>query len=92
MGGICPKCKSKINHLRNMVSGTSCYKMYVYEGEKYPDYDREDFYEDNNVNEWWCPECDSVLFTSEEEAIKFLKDTDDLQELVAEKIKKDKGG
>ena len=84
---ICPKCKSNIDGLKNIVSGSQRYDMFL-DGSGRVHYEKVDFVGDDSVNEWWCPECSEVLFTSEEEAEKFLKDKDELKELVAEKIKK----
>ena len=86
---ICPKCHKEINGLRNIVSGNFRYDMWV-DGSDKIRYDEVDFMSDDNVNEWWCPECGEVLFISENEAEKFLKEKDELAELIIKKIKKNK--
>ena len=68
---ICPKCKEEIETLQNVVSGSYRYDLYIDDGSE--NYEGKDFVEDNNVNEFWCPECKEVLFTDEDKAIKFLK-------------------
>lgn len=84
---ICPKCKSNIDVLSNIVSGSQRYDMFL-ESSGRVHYEEVDFVGDNNVNEWWCPECKECLFTSEDKAEEFLKDKDELKEIVAEKIEK----
>ena len=84
---ICPKCKEKIDVLSNIVSGTQRYDMFL-ESSGRVHYEGVDFTSDDSFSEWWCPECKESLFTSEDEAEKFLKDEDELLKLVAKKLKK----
>jgi len=86
----CPKCNSEIDGLRNIVSGSQEYDMCV-TGSGEIHYEGNDFVDDSNVNEYWCPECDECLFTSEEEAVKFLKNEDELKSLIQDKLEKKNG-
>lgn len=82
---ICPKCKEEIESLKNYVSGE---ELYIFDGNNYEQ--DGDFQPDNKVNDFECPECNDVLFTDEEKATNFLQNTDELTELVKEKINKNK--
>lgn len=89
---ICPNCKSKIDYLNYSIcryenGGFSIDKNGV---EEYIE-DSNSFMNEPSLN-FNCPECDELLEFDEDEAIKFLKDKDELQELVAKKIKKDEKG
>jgi phage FluMu protein Com len=65
----CPKCGKVINYLINVVSG---WKNYIFDGRNY---EEGEFEPDGVLNFWVCPECkEELLFDSEEEAIKFLKE------------------
>jgi len=65
----CPKCKTEIDYLKNYQSGE---KAFYFDGDEY---DELGFYPDDRVNDYECPECNEVLFTSEEDAREFLKPT-----------------
>lgn len=67
----CPRCGENIDYLDNTESGHKIYKVYL--SGNHIDYDDEGFEEDNNVNDFSCPECDEILFTSTDETLKFLK-------------------
>ena len=82
----CPKCKKEIECLDNYQSGENHYRVWL-NGED-TDYDLKEFQEDNQVNDYECPECGEVLFTDEDKAVKFLKNKDELTELVKEKMEK----
>ena len=84
----CPKCHKEVWKLLNYVSGEKKFDLILLEdGDTH--YEEVDFYEDSQTNDYECPECLEVLFGSEDEAIKFLKGQDELQQIVAEKIKED---
>lgn len=71
----CPKCKKEIEALTNIQSGWNRYILHLVKSGKncFPDYDFKEFETDNNVNEYYCPRCDELLFTNEDKAINFLK-------------------
>ena len=87
---ICPKCKEIIEYL----SYSSC----NYRGGTISIDEKgfEEYEEDGNLDlinqdiTFNCPECNEELFTDDDEAISFLKEVDELQELVVEKINKTK--
>lgn len=70
----CTKCNREINSLDSTRTGTLYYNVSL---DKQGDlqYIQVDFgYNDAvDINEYLCPECNEVLFTSELEAIAFLK-------------------
>ena len=87
----CPKCNKEIDELRNIASGSMAYDYYIMpDGELHIEQESNGFVDDGNVNEWWCPECEEVLFTSEEEAVKFLKNEDELGVLMRETNEREK--
>ena len=63
---ICPKCNKEITSLRNIVTGSMEYYLSL-------NAQGDIQYETGETDEYRCPECDEVLFTSETEAIAFLK-------------------
>lgn len=70
----CPKCKEEICTLA--FSGSAIvFQTFSLDGE-YPEYETEST-EFNGEEEYFCPICDALLFTKEEEAIKFLKNEDE---------------
>jgi len=79
---ICPKCKEEIEHLNNYVSGEA---KYIFDGESYNQ--DGDFQNNEKVNDYECPECQEVLFTDEEKAKEFLKNKDELTNIMEEKMK-----
>ena len=82
---ICPNCKEEINGLVSFESGEN--KKNVYIDNNKLEWNEEYFYDDGKVNDYECPECNEVLFTNEEEAISFLKNEDELQKMIKEKLK-----
>ena len=66
----CPKCGKEIDYLREFMSEE--FKLTVDENG-YVHYDLVDASVLNRGDEYKCPECGEVLFTDEEEAVKFLK-------------------
>ena len=73
----CPKCKNKITHLNNIQTGSAGWEMRITkEGTHiYPEYVEMDefFLDDGNENHFECPECNKILFYTEDMAIKFLQ-------------------
>ncbi len=82
---VCPKCKQKVESLNNYSSGERKTRVSIFDGEE--EYEEEEFQANGKVNDYECPECSEVLFKDEEEAIAFLKNKDELQEIMAEKLK-----
>ncbi len=78
---VCPKCKQKIESLNNYESGEM--KSYLNEDGGW---EEDCFQGDGKTNDFECPECSEVLFKDEEKAIAFLKNKDELQEIMAEKL------
>ena len=72
----CPICKQLIKTLVNRQS--AIVKYYVWPSEtscKYnygPPKDLE-FLEEPGINDWQCPKCDAILFSTAEEAVKFFE-------------------
>lgn len=68
----CTKCNREITSLENRVTGLLVFHVNL---DKQGDiqYASEDFEPDSNIAEYLCPECNEVLFTSDSEAITFLK-------------------
>lgn len=79
---ICPKCKEEIDFLHSYNENKS--RMDIgKDGKVY----YEPLYEINISVSFECPECNEELFKWEGEAIKFLENKDEFQEMVKEKIK-----
>ncbi len=84
---ICPNCKKIINHLQEMRTGYERCDMSVdKEGILY--WKNEEFSGDDNLLEFYCPECSKELSFTEKEAEEFLKNKDEVAEMVLEKIEK----
>ncbi len=83
---ICPKCFGKIDSLHNYASGERKTRVSIFDGEE--EYEEEEFQADGKVDDYECPNCSEVLFKDEEKAIAFLKNKDELQEIMAEKLNK----
>jgi len=83
---ICPKCKKIINHLREVRSGVEGCDMFWNEKGNYLDYENEEFSGDGSVLLYYCPECSEELDFNDEEAEEFLKNKDEVAEMVAKKI------
>ena len=86
----CPVCNSEIDDLKNYQSGENHYRFSLlkFNNKEVVDYELNEFQADNKINDFECPKCQAVLFTDEKEAIKFLKDEDELAEIIKEKIEK----
>ncbi len=87
MAGICPKCYNKINHLREICSGWQETNVFFSEKRSCIFGKDGEFKGDDNVLEYNCPDCEETLFTNPVEAENFLKEKDELKEIVVEKIK-----
>jgi len=68
----CPSCKEIIGELLNIQSGEKVWLFWVSNNGK-TNYEEETFNPDCVTNDWICPECNHVIATSEDEAVKFLK-------------------
>jgi hypothetical protein len=66
---LCPTCKKEIDYLVNVQSG---YMRYDMDKKGNYDYKNEEFSPDDSTNDWECPECEDILATNEEDALKFL--------------------
>lgn len=84
---ICPKCHKIITELDQVRTGIEKARFFIDKDGCY-DYDDEEFDSDGDFLEFRCWECNEVLFKDYEEAEEFLKDKDELQEIVAEKLNK----
>jgi len=68
----CPKCNSNIDYL--VYYGKALEKASLFLSDsKTAEYDNWDTIGIGTTPEYECPECNEVLFTDEEEAVKFLK-------------------
>lgn len=88
MSAICPKCKEKIECLNYSRSGCDNGELSIDKDgfEEYNEDSNSDLIEPELI--FSCPECNEELDFSEDEAIKFLKEKDEFQELIKEKINK----
>lgn len=69
---ICPQCNVEIDSLRNIQTGTTEYRLSLdVQGDI--QYETREFEPDADVNEYWYPECEAILFTNELKAIDFLE-------------------
>lgn len=82
---ICPKCKKVINHLHLSCSGIQESTFFINE-DGVVVYEQDDFDSDGYDYDFKCSECWEVLFNDGIEAEDFLRDKDELKEIVAEKI------
>jgi hypothetical protein len=87
---VCEFCHKKIDCLKEVRSGTEKCEVYYDEGNKSIEWENEEFSGDGEVTLYYCPLCDKELDFTEEEAHQFLKDKDELKELVADKLNKKK--
>ncbi|MEM2463563.1 MAG: hypothetical protein QXY07_02645 [Candidatus Bathyarchaeia archaeon] len=67
----CPRCGEEISWLKNICEEVCEYYFELDENGE-PFYDYIDSWA-GDWNNYECPECGEILFTSEEEAIEFLK-------------------
>lgn len=81
---VCPKCKKVIGILYRRESGVELSKFFI-DGDVV-DYNDEEFLSDGTRLYFECPKCWEILFEDVDEAVDFLSNKDELQELVAEKI------
>jgi len=75
MKGICPECNQSIDYLINIQSGWFEWTYTpgaINEYEPFCDIPENSFSSDDNVNQWQCPECRTIIAYNEEEADKIL--------------------
>ncbi len=84
---ICPKCKAKIDSLRQVTTGIEKCDIFFNEKEGWIDWKNEKFESDGIIRIFYCPECDEELNLDDEEAEQFLLEKDELKEIIVEKIK-----
>lgn len=89
---ICPKCKKVITELLQRSTGIEASRFFIDNDIDIAIYNEEIFDGDGQMNEYECFECGEILFEDWDEAEKFLLNKDELKELVAEKIEKNKNG
>lgn len=75
---ICPKCKAVITELSLYEINETKYHIYADSVEEGYDLDARQEIE--------CPECSEVLFESQDEAQEWLKHSDELGDVVQEKL------
>jgi Fe2+ or Zn2+ uptake regulation protein len=65
--GVCPECGAEINSLRDFYTTRGTYCLL-------PNGDAENYYEDSteHEHEYQCPECNEVITSSYEEALRIL--------------------
>ncbi len=66
----CPKCDEEVDHLVNRVAEIHYYDLRV-EGDRHV-YEEQDW-EPIGQGDYRCPECQDVLFNTEDDALAFLK-------------------
>ena len=86
--GVCKNCGKVINYLRQVSSGIEKCDIFYNKKEKWIDWKNEEFESDGIVRIFYCPECNEELDFDEQQAEEFLKEEDELQQIVAEKINK----
>lgn len=87
---ICPKCKSNITSL-DVVRGGKETSFIMYDKENDTIYFENEAFESDGIREIYnCNNCCEELFYSYDEAEAFLSEKDELKEIVAEKVSKDK--
>ncbi len=88
--GVCKFCKEEIDYLnceRKVVVG-STYELIRYEGQELSEYnDQEVFGETEEDLKFLCPSCDRKVATTEKEAFSILRQIDELDETIIEKLK-----
>ena len=83
---VCKFCGKIIEKLELVRTGVEKARFFINEKGLY-DYEGETFDSNGDFLEFKCLECGETLFEDYEEAEQFLKDKDELQEIVAEKLK-----
>lgn len=86
MCAVCKFCGKIINELELVRTGVEKARFFIKDG--FYDYEGGTFDSDGDFLEFRCMECNELLFENYEEAEAFLKEKDELQELVAEKLNK----
>ena len=78
---ICPYCNRAIERL--ITSATATDNAHIYEDGEicYPE---EPEWE---LDYWECPECGEVVSKTDEEAVEFMKNTDELKKVLERRIK-----
>jgi len=70
----CPKCGKEIDYLVDYSPAWQKYEMRIDKnGDAHYEFVDDSLPIDTIDDEYECPECSEVLFTDEEEAVKFLK-------------------
>ncbi len=80
----CPKCKEEINRIKIILT-----KVKTAYYDKKGNFDEDEYsYPTEEDEKWVCPECDFKLDVEDEtEADEFLREKDELTEIVEEKLK-----
>ena len=70
----CPKCGKEIDYLVDYSPAWQKYEMRIDKnGDAHYEFVDDSLPIDTIDDEYECPECGEVLFTDEEEAVKFLR-------------------
>jgi hypothetical protein len=71
---VCPYCGKEIEYLNNVESGTRELTLSL-NSRGYADYDSSEsnFIADGNIDNYYCPCCESTICKDEVEAVAFLK-------------------
>jgi hypothetical protein len=73
----CPKCNKEIECLKYYQSGEEYSRFSFVNGDE--NWEDTEFEPDGKTTDYECPECSEILFHSTEDAINFLKGTDEVQ-------------
>ena len=84
---ICPKCKENVEFLKQVDSGIEKCHIFFNKKKDYLDWEQEEFESDGIVRLFYCPECNEELDFDEQQAEEFLREKDELKEIVTEKLK-----
>lgn len=85
---VCKSCGKIINELEQVRTGVEKARFFIKDG--FYDYEGETFDSDGDFLEFRCMECGESLFDNYEEAEEFLKNKDEVAEMVAKKIEMNK--
>lgn len=69
----CPACNADIDHLNVIVVERSSYRVFLGDGEPFEYHHKDVCSFDVENDAYHCPDCDVLLVTDEENAVKFLK-------------------